>query len=105
MFERLQEIGETNSDLLQKLKAMFLEQAPDHLAHIENCISHNFDEETKRAAHTFKGVCLNLGADDMAETCKQIEDAGENGNFDQAQNLLEQLKTQYAEAEKFLETL
>ena len=105
MFAQLQAIGADSPELCTKLKGMFLDQAPEHLTNIGQAIEQQEADTAKKVTHTFKGVCLNLGADDMGKTCKAIEEAWLANDFAQAKTLHDTLQTQFNEAKAFLATL
>ena len=97
-FERLQEIAADDADLAITLIAMFTDQAPLSLQEIESALTAQDGNKVKTDAHTLKGVCLNMGLDDLGDTCKSLEEAGISSNFDQAQTLFAQLKEEVTTA-------
>ncbi len=52
-------------------------------------------DEAFRAAHTLKGVCLNLGFDSVYEPSSQITEILRAGSFDGCEKYLPQLEEQY----------
>jgi HPt (histidine-containing phosphotransfer) domain-containing protein len=50
----------------------------------------------RRAAHSFKGSCSNMGALQLADMCRQLEDACRQGQSDKASELIEQIRREYA---------
>ena len=97
-FERLNQLGAEDPSLKDTLINMFLEQSPDLMANIESTAGSEEAIDTKNAAHTFKGVCLNLGFETAGNICKQIEDAALSNDF-------EQVKLQIAELKNVMEEL
>ena len=57
------------------------------------------DQEALRAvSHSFKGSSSNVGAEDVADTCKTMEEAAREGALSQAGDHLETLESQFREA-------
>ena len=50
----------------------------------------------EEAAHALKGASANLGAQHLAELCRQLEALGEAGQVDGAGKRLEQLGQEFA---------
>lgn len=85
--------------LLQKFMLKFL----DDKSFEELCSSMEQKkyEEAFRAAHTLKGLCLNLGFKTLAESSSNLTEVLRSQNFDDNQmaeimKLLEQVKRDYA---------
>ena len=97
-FERLNQLGAEDPTLKENLINMFLEQTPELMSNIASHANAQEPVETKNAAHTFKGVCFNLGFDASGQLSKKIEEAALAQDFEQV-NLL------YAELTNALEEL
>jgi HPt (histidine-containing phosphotransfer) domain-containing protein len=50
----------------------------------------------RRQAHSLKGACINLGANDLAELCGRLEDVGRAGDCAAARTLLVALHEEFA---------
>jgi histidine phosphotransfer protein HptB len=50
----------------------------------------------RRAAHSFKGSCSNMGAPLLADLCRQLEDACREVRMAEASLLVEQIQREYA---------
>jgi len=53
-------------------------------------------EALRRAAHSFKGSCGNMGAPLLAELCRQLEELGRAGELSGAPALLEQAVREFS---------
>lgn len=53
-------------------------------------------DEAFRAAHTLKGVCLNLGFDNLFTVSSELTEKLRTGSFDGTDDLFEQVKEQYS---------
>ncbi|WP_460428546.1 Hpt domain-containing protein [Azotobacter armeniacus] len=53
-------------------------------------------EALRRAAHSFKGSCGNMGAPLLAELCRQLEDLARAGDLTPVPALLERAEQEFA---------
>jgi HPt (histidine-containing phosphotransfer) domain-containing protein len=58
-----------------------------------------------QTAHKLKGSCLNLGARQLAEVCRQIELKGKNGEASQVPAHTAVIKSIYEQTENALKQL
>lgn len=86
--QRLEELASADPALVGTLIDMFFEQAPSLAADIQSQVDANDADACCKAAHTLKGVCLNMGFNDMAELCKGMESKAKNGDLDTVRTLL-----------------
>ncbi len=70
----------------------------------ENIANQNFDEISK-AAHALKGSAFNLGATQLAERAKSIEDAAKEADVSTAEGLIANLDTDVANAREAFQGL
>jgi signal transduction histidine kinase/HPt (histidine-containing phosphotransfer) domain-containing protein len=78
------------AQVLKDMIATFQVNAPKQMSHVNQLV-----RDPKRLAHaaySLKCMCLNLGADRMAEICSQIESAAESENRNTLAVLLPQLE-------------
>ena len=73
------------STMLHELVDFFLENAPQRLAQIEK--SEGTPSQLALQTHALRSMCLNLGANKMAELCQQMEDAAARGDQEAVANL------------------
>lgn len=66
--------GMDDPALLREVTKLFLKQAPKYLSQLKEAHSHKNYEMRSQAAHTFRGVCANLGLSEMAGLCRKIEE-------------------------------
>ena len=96
--ELLDRVGE-DEELVQELIELFLEDYPNKITGIEEGLKNADADLVHTSAHGLKGSCGNLSFNSVAEYAKQIESAGKEGNFKEAANSFELLKS---ELEKLL---
>ena len=78
--------------VLQEIYEAFLSSAVDYVTAISDGAATNDAEGLRKATHSLKGASANIGAQHLAELCRQLEALGENGRLDGAAKLLEQLE-------------
>lgn len=79
--------------LLHELIDLFLKNSPNHLSQITS--AGNNPTKLVFAAHVFRGMSLNLGANRLGEICLQIENLGNSGNLSALEGLLPELDGAY----------
>jgi HPt (histidine-containing phosphotransfer) domain-containing protein len=67
-----------------ELLEMFLGEAPAFLAAIENSLDEGNDAVVVSQSHGFKGVCLSIGADELAGHCRELEQVARGGWLQEA---------------------
>jgi signal transduction histidine kinase/CheY-like chemotaxis protein len=79
--QELQELSEsvkssplaTRENFMGHLMDIYQKQSPDMIQRIKTFAGQEEYDAASREAHTLKGMCLNLGASLMAESCQKIE--------------------------------
>lgn len=62
---------------------------------LKDAIEKKDADEAFRAAHTLKGVCLNLGFDNLFTVSSELTEKLRGGQFDGAEELFTKVKEQY----------
>ena len=93
MFTKLKEICAHDESFFKTLTSMFEEQSPDLIKSVETACESESIEKIIEAAHTFKGVAINLGFEELAETCLKIEDRARDGKIDGYEELLGKVRS------------
>ena len=90
-------LGRLRSErLVQKFVLKFLDDT--NLDLLCRSLSEGNCEEAFRAAHTIKGMCLNLGFTRLAESSSQMTEALRAGDLDEGRALLEGVRADYDRA-------
>lgn len=63
-----------NAQLEQELLKIFLESADECLAGLRLSLAQDEAAGWKQHAHAFKGICLNLGANNLGILCRQAQE-------------------------------
>jgi HPt (histidine-containing phosphotransfer) domain-containing protein len=82
---------------------LFLEQTPELLRTLTKAFETKDLESAGTTAHTLKGSCANLGAEQMAAWCRELESMAIHGTLDSAVILAGRLQDEYENVRKTLE--
>ena len=96
---------EGDMELLGDIIGLFKDDSVRQIAAIREAIGKKEAETAKRAAHTLKGTCGNLGAPDAAATALELEKLAAAQDFDGAQSKLRSLEAQIERLGKLLDEL
>ena len=105
--ERLESISFGDAAFSAELVAVFLDDSPEQVRRLAEAVARTDAREVTSAAHRLKGAAANLGADRLAELCRELEAIGREGRaaefagrlgviedvFDQVRRELEELPT------------
>ncbi len=81
--------------VLDELIGIYLDESPNHLAHLKATALRRDGGEMARAAHAFKSASQNVGARQLGELCRQLERLGKAGDMAHASTLVDVLETQF----------
>jgi len=102
--DRLRELRAPNHpDPLAEIIDLFIEQTPDLLRSLNEASAQQDAVGLRKAAHTLKGSCGNLGADRMAALCRDLEVAAKQGTLSSARALIARIEQEYQSVKKLLE--
>jgi CheY-like chemotaxis protein/HPt (histidine-containing phosphotransfer) domain-containing protein len=85
-----------NRDIAGKIIRGFIQQIPVQLRNIEEAIKSGDIETVGREAHSLKGGALNVFANDMMLAAKELETQARSGSLENAVELLEKVRAEYA---------
>jgi HPt (histidine-containing phosphotransfer) domain-containing protein len=93
----LQELGaEELSDLLMELVGTFKGDTEVRLQMLREAVAAGDVESVRKAAHSMKGSAAQMGADDIASACREIETAVDEGCADRLQELAAHVEQLFA---------
>src|SRR3989454_2476947 len=81
---------------------LFLQQTPDLLRSLKKAFGEKDLESVGTTAHTLKGSCANLGAEQMAAWCRELESMARQGTLPSAGKLPVQLEHEFAAVRQIL---
>ncbi|MBX7222204.1 MAG: Hpt domain-containing protein [Blastocatellia bacterium] len=97
VLENLREIMQEDDDIAPFIEILdlFVSDSPTHLHNIGKALEHTDPNQLKRAAHSLKGSCSNVGALKMAQICLQLEQMGAAGKTEGGAALYIDLQAEY----------
>jgi HPt (histidine-containing phosphotransfer) domain-containing protein len=83
-----------DQDLFQELVEIFLNDSPQMLNTLRESLKSTDAKTFKRAAHSLKGMLRNFQAESAAETAFELEQIGDQGKLDEADQIVDSLAAQ-----------
>ncbi len=96
--------GENFDNKWAALGKMYIESASKDLEKIRNAIESSDAIALYKAAHSLKSSSSNMGAKQMMESCRRLEDKAREGSFSDLENDLKLLDTHYSQVLNALST-
>jgi len=90
-------------DPVAEIIDLFLQQTPDLLQSLKEAFGEKDLESVGTTAHMLKGSCANLGAEQLAEWCSELEAMASQGTLPSAGKLPVQLEHEFAAVRQILE--
>ncbi len=82
---------EMAAEILHELLEAYTEDVPQRLVAIERAIAQSDPEALRQAAHALRSGSINLGAVQVGQLCRELEQMGKSGSTTGAQALYQQL--------------
>jgi len=73
----------------------YFQDSTNRITALRNAVAIKDGDNIRRAAHSFKGSCSNLGALRLASLCAALEQSGVQGNFASIDNDIDVLEQEY----------
>ena len=86
------------AELLERLIRLFDEESAVLLLQLEDAIERCQAEEVRAAAHKFKSVSGNVGAEALSAWCYELEQKGREGRLDGSEEILEEIRNEHDRA-------
>ena len=96
VIESMLVLGGGGRELLCKLIDLFLQDAPQRLAAIDDAMARRDAKGVAKAAHAFKSSSANLGAAALSELCKRLERECLDGSLGEAEAIVSAIEAEYA---------
>ncbi|MNN70180.1 Hpt domain protein [compost metagenome] len=91
--ENIRALSGTDGDaLLERVILAFTSETPRQLSAMRAAIAGADAEALRKVAHSLKSGSANVGADGLAQLCKEMEKLGRAGGTDGAAALLQQMQ-------------
>jgi signal transduction histidine kinase/DNA-binding response OmpR family regulator len=91
------------NDFMVKIITQFVQDATNCVTQLQNAIDTENRDELTKAAHGLKGICRNIGVQQLAELAIAMEQKGEHDSFDKLGTKFATLELELAEVQKALE--
>ncbi|WP_308506852.1 hybrid sensor histidine kinase/response regulator [Pseudoduganella ginsengisoli] len=91
--------------LLRRVTQTFLDDTPRQLAALRTALNQNQPDALRRIAHSLKSGSGNVGADAMAQLCKELEQLGQAHTTEGAPALLAGLEREFEAVQRALCTV
>ena len=85
---------ENDQELFQELVEIFLNDSPQMLNTLRDSLQSTDAKTFKRTAHSLKGMLRNFQAESAAETAFELEQIGEQGKLEEADQIVDSLADQ-----------
>ena len=93
--EALAELREVMDDDFAVLITTFIEDSAVRIAALKRTLESAEAEAFSKAAHSFKGSCINIGAPLLGELCLEAERMGRTGDLTGAEPLLKEIEEEF----------
>ncbi len=81
--------------VLKEVLQIYIGEAPGQLLAMTQAVQTRNPSELARVAHALKSASQNVGAVQMGETCRQLEQIGKSGGVEGAANIVNNITAQY----------
>ncbi len=82
-------------DILEKIVGLYLDNSSNIIVEIQQSVEQRDAKKIRNAAHSLKSSSANLGADSLAELCKEMELLGKDNQLENIDQKYDQLKLKY----------
>ena len=84
--------------LLERVIQLFEQESAELLLQLGEAVERREAEAVRAAAHKFKSLSGNVGADALAAWCQDLEQRGQEGRLDESTEILEEIRSEHARA-------
>ncbi len=103
--EELRAMNPGDDSFLRELIQMFLDDSPQRITEIEECLEQGDAGRLTRAAHSLKGSSANFGAMQLRAISEEIEFLGRDGALPSVPERLPRLKAEFEQVKAALQAL
>jgi HPt (histidine-containing phosphotransfer) domain-containing protein len=95
----LQDVMENEFDVLIET---YLKDSSDRITFLRDAIGSADADSFAKAAHSFKGSSINIGAPRLGELCLKAEQAGKNNRLEDAEEVVQAIESEFRQVEQTL---
>jgi HPt (histidine-containing phosphotransfer) domain-containing protein len=103
------EVLDTLQDVLEDdfpvLIDTFIKDSSERITCLQRALATADSDGVRRAAHSFKGSCSNLGVLRLAEMCQEVEDKGRLGELAGLECQLVDIQQEFSQVKVLLQAL
>ena len=103
--EELRAMNPGDDSFLRELIQIYLDDSPQRIDEIEECLEKGDAIRLTRAAHSLKGSSANFGATQLRAISEKIEHLGREGAMAQVPAEIPELKAEFGRVKAALEAL
>ncbi|MFE8069510.1 Hpt domain-containing protein [Marinobacteraceae bacterium S3BR75-40.1] len=93
--EALAELQEVMEDEFDILVNTYLSDSKVRIETLAHALADQDSDAFAKAAHSFKGSCINIGALQLGDLCFTAEKAGKEGDLSDGQAMLEAINAEF----------
>ncbi|WP_111640541.1 Hpt domain-containing protein [Marinimicrobium alkaliphilum] len=101
----LEELEEVMEGEFATLIDTFIRDSAERIAALQKALASRDAEAVRRAAHSFKGSCRNLGAIRLADLCQGMEHQSAQGQLNGQENTLVDIQQEFSQVKLLLQAL
>ena len=92
-------------DVLKEVLLLFLDDVPARISRLRSAWQAGNTVDVHRTAHSLKGSSGNIGASQLHDVCRQLDEQGRAGDLSQMPALVAALEGEYARVEAEIKQL
>jgi len=100
--EALTELQDVMEDEFDVLIETYLKDSSDRIRHLRSAIDTSDADAFAKAAHSFKGSSVNIGAPKLGELCLKAEEAGRENRLGDAAHVVDAIESEFQRVEQTL---
>lgn len=101
----LDSLKEVMEDDFVLLLETFIQDSKERIEKLQSLVKTDDKDAIRRAAHSFKGSCSNIGATRLTTLCSELERKALEGNLDHVENDLVVIEREFAQVQSLLREL
>lgn len=95
----LQDVMEHEFDILINT---YIRDSSDRIASLRSALAQDDADAFSKAAHSFKGSCINIGAPRLGALCFEAEKAGRENRLGKAEEMVDAIDNEFRQVEETL---
>lgn len=94
--ENIRALSEERGDsIMRRVVEAYVDDTPQHLQTLRRAISGRDPDKLRSAAHSLKSSSANVGADALAQLCREMENLGRNESTEGASGILSNMEKEF----------